>query len=142
VPLSFSLEIIQRWRLQELNDVLSKFEDDIRSSITHNNIMYANDYKNILLRTAGKTIVTTREILVLCSSGYPDGAMILARNLYEQYILLCFFQLQMHHANQDEFRKIIEDYYLSSRLKDLEGRKYEKEYVLQEEYNELEAELK
>ena len=116
-------ECIKRWCLDDLSGTIDQFEDDLIKRLEERPIEYAHDYPNILLRMAGKVIVTTREIITLCSVGYPDGAMGLARNLYEQYMLLSLFQ-QNKRSDTEEFGKIVSDFYLD----------YERRYLLMSMY--------
>lgn len=88
--MNYSQEIhIQRLRLSELDDSLSCFEDILADKISKK-YQSARDYPNILIHLAGKTLWTFREIICLCSFGFPEGALSLARNIYEQSITLAF----------------------------------------------------
>lgn len=98
---------IERWRLQELTNILDSIEDDIAIAISNKQIKTGKDYCNIVLRSAGKAIVSMREIICLVSCGYPDGALSISRNLYEQLIILAFFESK----HQDKkFQDYVEDY--------------------------------
>ena len=70
----FSLEHANRWRLEELLGIIGSFEDKLAEEIKEQGMVVAQDYRNILLRFAAKSIVSTREICILCDHGYPDGA--------------------------------------------------------------------
>lgn len=97
----------ERWRLIELESVVESFEEKIREEVDHK-LDISCDYKNILLRITGKSIVTIREIMCLVSYGYPDGALSLARNLYEQFVTICFFE---RHRNDSDFDNYVTDFY-------------------------------
>ena len=98
---------VEQWRLCELTNILDSIEDDIASAISDKQIKTGNDYCNIVLRAMGKAIVSMREIICLVSCGYPDGASSISRNLYEQLIILAFFE----GKHQDrKFQDYIEDY--------------------------------
>ena len=67
-------QLIEHLRLQELESVITNFEDFVAAEVS-NKYSIANDYPNVLIQLAGKTIWTFREILCLCSSGFPEGAL-------------------------------------------------------------------
>ena len=81
-----------QWRLDELEKIIDSMENEIEATITQQQIQTDHDYTNIILRTAGKSIVSMREIIHLSAFGYPDGALSLARNIYEHVIILAFFE--------------------------------------------------
>lgn len=55
-------------------------------------------------------MVTAREILTLCAHGYPDGALSLGRNLYEQMIVISFFEM---HKDDVDFQEYVDDFFLN-----------------------------
>lgn len=97
----------EQWRLYELTSILDSIEDDMAAAISAKQLKTGNDYCNIVLRSAGKAIVSMREIICLTSCGYPDGALSISRNLYEQLIILAFFESK--HQDQ-KFQNYVEDY--------------------------------
>lgn len=97
------------WRLDELNGLINSFDEAIGNMVVERQIVEALDYSNILLSIAGKAIVTSREIICLTSYGFADGAMSLARTLYEHFIIVDFLY---YHQGDNDFNDIIEDYYL------------------------------
>lgn len=100
---------INKWRLDHFMDVVDSFENDFADIVHHKECVNQN-YKTILLHIVGKSLVTIREILTLCAHGYADGALSLGRNLYEQMIIVWFFEL---HKEDAEFQKYVEDFFLS-----------------------------
>ena len=100
---------IETWKLIELSDIIDGFDQALYLYTSNQGIVRTDDYKNILLDIAGKSIVTSREIICLVSNGYADGAMALARTLYEHYIIISFFECRKRDS---DFNDIIEDYYL------------------------------
>ena len=50
-----------------------------------------------------------REIIHLSAFGYPDGALSLARNIYEHVIILAFFE---NHKSDNDFGNYVDDYYV------------------------------
>lgn len=118
----------ERWRITELNNIISLFEDDFAESV-HQKLVLSQDYKNIILRIVGKSVVTCSEILCLVTYGFPDGALSLARNLYEQSIILHFFE---RHHKDDDFEKYIHDYFIDSDIQRLKALLYDAEHFSQD----------
>jgi len=81
-----------------------------------------------------------REILQLSAHGYPDGALALARNIYENMIVIAFFENQQ---NSDRFVEYIEDYYADYDIQRIKALLYESQYCTQniEETQKLTDEL-
>jgi hypothetical protein len=100
---------ITKWKLNDFMCVIDGFEDEIANK-THGDFCIGNDYKTILLHIVGKSILTTREALTLCAHGYSDGALSLGRNLYEQMMIMEFFEL---HKNDNDFDRYVNDFILS-----------------------------
>lgn len=141
MALSFYTEATKKWKLDELDAIIDEFEEDIANAIEKANIKTAEDYLNIVLRTSGKVIVTFREILTLCTVGYPDGALSLARNIYEQFITIIFFEA---HKSDVDFEMYIKDYHLDYDIQRYKALKYEYQYCKpnNEELNIIEKNLK
>ncbi|MCM1236001.1 MAG: DUF5677 domain-containing protein [Ruminococcus flavefaciens] len=57
---------------------------------------------------AGKSILSMKEILCLIQCGYPEGALSLARNLYEQFVIADFFHT---HRADGSFQDYIDDFF-------------------------------
>lgn len=109
----YKTEAVDIWRLEEFMNIVDSFEDELADRVKSMQVKAADDYLNIVLYATGKTIVTVREILTLSSQGYPDGALSLSRNLYEQFIILSFFE---YHRNDNNFEQYIDDYCLNYEL--------------------------
>lgn len=108
-----SPEHICRWKLNELIGIVDSFEDKLAQIVTEQHITVAEDYKNILLRYAAKSIVSVQEICILCTHGYPDGALGIARSLYEHFIYIAFF---ISKRNDPNFVSYVKDYFLDSEI--------------------------
>ncbi len=76
-------------QLGRLERLLTDFENRLAEAVDHKH-QEEHSFDNILIYAAGKTILTFREILCLSSWGFPDGALSLSRNLYEQNITIAF----------------------------------------------------
>lgn len=108
-------EHIKKWELERFTALIDAFETELSQKVSHS-LPYQNDYNNILIQIAGKAIMTANEILCLISNGLPDGALSLARNVYELYIILGFFE---NHKNDSDFQKYVEDYHLDEEIQKL-----------------------
>ena len=115
----------EQWRLYDLDTVIDTIETEIASAIEEKKILTNQDYTNIILRTAGKSIVSMREILQLSAHGYPDGALAIARNIYENLIILAFFE---NHKVHDGFPNYIEDYHLDFDIQRIKAWIYESKH--------------
>lgn len=128
--LSIENECIYHWRINELKAIIDSIEDDIAAAIQKTQIKTSNNYINIILRMTGKAIVGAREIMALSAYGYPDGALSLARNLYEQFIILLFFE---HHQDDTHFNNYLEDYDLDYDIQRINALKYESENCIDDD---------
>lgn len=117
-------QIEKEWRISELVRIVDGFDLSVSNMLNNSDIKEKQDYTCIVVRTAGKSIVTMREILSLVANGFPDGALSLARNLYEQLIILLFFALKSKTPEMDAY---VSDYFLSAEIEWLIKHKYELE---------------
>lgn len=118
----------EKWRLHDLTTILDAIEDEVAGAISEKQIRTANDYMNIVLRIAGKSFVGIREITYLSACGYPDGALSLARNLYEHVIILAFFE---NHQMDDDFINYVEDYHTDYDIQRIKAWIYDCKYCSQ-----------
>ncbi len=116
---TFSRFIKDYWRTEELQNLLIEFEDELETA--SQSTKDTDAYRMIVLRIMARSLITTREIIILCETGYSDGAFSLARNLYEQLIHIFFFMI---HENDPDFNHYVEDYYLNGQYQII---KYNKE---------------
>ena len=107
----YNQNLVNDWRLEELETIISDIENDFIKYVSCQKIVAERNYLNLMLDSCGKAILTMRELLLLCTFGYPDGAMGLARNLYEQMIILSFFNC---HKEDEKFCEYVNDYFLDS----------------------------
>lgn len=113
---SYSTIAIEKWKLHDFMAIVDSFESDFVDKVSGMNLPCEENYHTILLNIVGKAILTTRELLTLCAHGYPDGALSLARNLYEQMILVTYFN---KHKKDSDFADIVKAYF-----KDYDVRRY------------------
>lgn len=106
--MSISSDSIGVWKLDCLKGLLDDFDSTVSKTVAIRDIKLDYDLTNVVLFSAGKSIVTLQEIITLCFNGYPDGALSLARNLYEQFIILYFF---FKNQNSNKLQEYLKDYY-------------------------------
>lgn len=112
------------WKLAELAAIIEDFET-VFSSRVHEKMKVENNYQNILFWIAGKSVITLREIICLSQYGYPDGVLTLARNIYEQFITVVFFET---HFGCKDFEQYISDYFLDYTKQRNRGLQFELEH--------------
>ena len=88
--------------------IVDELDSTICDTINKSNLKFSHNYKSLLFFMAGKSVVTMKEILCLVQCGYPEGALSLARNLYEQFVIAEFFH--SHKANGN-FQDYIDDFF-------------------------------
>lgn len=120
--LQLSQDCINKWRLEELDQFIVEFNNYVADAINNSKIEFKTDYTNIVINIAGKSLLVMREILFLAAAGYPDGALSLSRNLYEQFIILAFFESEKAHK---EFPSLIINYFLDYKKRTQHDYKYE-----------------
>ncbi len=90
------LDNAKRWHFQEIQEIIKTAEDYFFDVVDPSR---EQDYNYILNEQFTSAALYAKEILTLLYNGFPDGAMSLAKNLYENMILLCFFE---KHKEDDE----------------------------------------
>ena len=114
--MSIECNINTEWKLDCLKSLLDGFDSMVSKTVVVRDVKLAHDLTNITLFSAGKSIVIFREIITLCTNGYPDGALALARNLYEQFIILYFF---FANRNNCALQGYLDDYYANYEIQRL-----------------------
>lgn len=110
--MSESINHIERYQLKTLSTLLDEFEEYMETNVA-SWLKSNDDYQNILFFTAGKSSLTLRALIHLCASGFPDAALMLARQIYEQSIILSFFE---EIRKQPDFDNYVEDYFADYEL--------------------------
>lgn len=100
--------IVAKWKLNELESVINEFDRKICDKVNGLKLKFSYDYKSLLFFMSGKSIITMKEILCLVQCGYPEGALSLARNLYEQFVVAEFFHA---HKTDGNFQDYIDDFF-------------------------------
>ncbi|PHU34411.1 DUF5677 domain-containing protein [Pseudobutyrivibrio ruminis] len=100
-------DVIRKYCLNDVESLITEIEEQLLGAIKGKQIQEKQDDLNLLLHATMKSISFLREILLMCRHGFPDGALILARNLYEQMII-CLFIIEKQGEEHD---RILENYY-------------------------------
>lgn len=109
VPVQLNADCIVKWRIEELDQLIIDLNNAVTDTLKEIRVPSEWDYTNIALWTLAKSIITMREVLHLTATGYSDGALGLSRNLYEQQIILLFFNVQSKKENFDQY---VQNYYI------------------------------
>lgn len=115
-------ECTKLWKLNDLDLIVDSVESYIADAVRVQHIKTDNNYLNILLFAFGKSIMTMREIICLSTFGFPDGALSLARNIYEEFIIVSFFE---KHRQDSDFQNYVDDYYLDYNIQRNKSLRYE-----------------
>lgn len=97
---------MEYWKLNDLKNIIVEFEDSFGTEIEKYKADV--DYNNILIFSYARSIIIAKEILCLLNNGFPDGALTLARRLYEQMIILYYLE---NHKSDSNFQKVVERYF-------------------------------
>ncbi len=122
MALGVQTECTKLWKLDDLDLIVDSVESYIVDAVQAQHIKTGNDYLNILLFAFGKSITTMREIICLTTFGFPDGALSLARNVYEQFIAVSFFE---KHRQDSDFQNYVDDYHLDYNIQRNKALRYE-----------------
>lgn len=115
-------ECTKLWKLDDLASIVDSVESYIADAVKAQHIKEGNSYINILLYALGKSLMTMREIICLSTFGLPDGALSLARNIYEQFIVVSFFE---KHRQDSDFQNYVDDYHLDYNIQRNRALRYE-----------------
>lgn len=132
----YTTPAIDRWKLDDFMKIIDDFEDGFADTV-HRKVCACNNYQTILLHIVGKSLITAREILTLCAHGYPDGALSLGRNLYEQMMIASFFEI---HKDNSDFQDYIDDFFLSSAVQRNKCLRDINQYIPEDNVDDLQAE--
>ena len=135
---SFIEQCTRKWKLCEVSNIIDHFDIALRDRVNGSQHVDFSAYERIILHIAAKSIVSSREIIQLCNTGFADGALSLARILYEHLVILLFFESKEKDAGFDH---MIDDYNLDLELQVLRGEKQIGEYFAQERLPEIEKQI-
>lgn len=100
-------DIINKYHISELEECIDIIEDEISEKINNGNYKTGITYFNVVINCLGKSMLVFREIILLCKNGMPDGALGLARNLFEQFVIIMCFE----EYDSDQKQKMVEKFY-------------------------------
>lgn len=115
-------ECTKLWKLDNLSLIVDSVESYIADAVRAQHIKTGNNYLNILLFSFGKSVMTMREVICLSTFGFPDGALSLARNIYEEFIIVSFFE---KHRQDSDFQNYVDDYHLDYNIQRNKSLRYE-----------------
>lgn len=131
---------LKLWKLEELSEYIEVLEEAFGEAV----VKYKSGltYNDILIRAYAYAIIVMKEIICLLSNGFPDGALARARRLYEQMVLIDFFESRKNDLDFDELvnrycdSQNISAYTNQIKLYDFWGNQEEKEKA-QDEFGKL-----
>ena len=115
-------ECTKLWKLDDLSLIVDSVESYVLDAMQAQHIKTGNNYLNILLFAFGKSVATMREIICLSTFGFPDGALSLARNVYEEFIVVSFFE---KHRQDNNFQNYVDDFCLDYNIQRNRALRYE-----------------
>ena len=138
------VRIQQKYRLNDIENVLFECENVIASAVEEQDIKEERKWITFLLYTFSKSITSAREIIVLCINGFPDGALSISRNIYEQLIVSLYLNIQRCNEETDKFNDILDRYFSDEEVQRLKSLKDIAKYRAEEvsEYDEKLDEIK
>ena len=105
------------WRLLELENCVEVLEEAFGAGIEH--YKTEENFATVQIRAYAYSIVVMKEIICLLKNGFPDGALARARRLYEQLMLIDFFN---NRKLSDDFENLIKRYCDSQNISAYENR--------------------
>ena len=105
--------IREKYLLDELLETINNIEHHVLFAIRNGKDLGKRDDIDLLVPALTNSLSLTRQIVLLCENGFPDGALILARNIYEQRIICSFIE---ERTNEKEREELIEKYFQDAEL--------------------------
>lgn len=113
-PYEMKQAIRIEYKLDDLFNLLFAIEKKILSRVKDESLLGRKDDLDLLLPALATSVTGIREIIYLCEYGFPDGALILARNVYEQSIICAFIEGTTGKELRSELlQRYFQDYELS-----------------------------
>lgn len=91
-PYEMQQTIRKEYKLDDLFNLVFAIEKKILSRVKDASLLGKKDNIDLLAPALAASITAIREIICLCEYGFPDGALIIARNVYEQSIICSFIE--------------------------------------------------
>ena len=105
--------ITEKYKLNRLNEIIADIEKHVLYTVRNGKPLGKRDDIDLLVPSLTTSISLLRQIILLCENGFPDGALILARNIYEQMIICAFIEETNDVKNHDE---LLEKYFQDAEL--------------------------
>lgn len=105
--------IVSRYLLRDLYKLISDIEESVLSAVRRGKALGKQDDIDLLVPALTTSISLTRQIIQLCENGFPDGALILSRNIYEQRIICSFIE---ERENVSERQELLKKYFQDAEL--------------------------
>ena len=106
------IKVVEKWNLREWWDRATCVEDVI-AKITETK-QSSRNIEQVLIFNYGRTVLCIKEILTLLMHGYPDGALSIARTVYEIMIITKFIYDKYEEDNETD---LIELYFADHNVK-------------------------
>lgn len=100
------------WKIDSLQSDVEMLEEAFGKHITVPNPK--TNYEEIQIRAYAHSIIVMKEIICLLKGGFPDGALLRARRLYEQMVIINFLEKR---KSDNDFDELIERYNDSQDIK-------------------------
>ena len=105
--------IREKYLLEELLATINNIEHDVLFTIRNGKDLGKRDDIDLLVPALTTSLSLTRQIVLLCENGFPDGALILARNIYEQRIICSYIE---EREDENERKELLEKYFQDAEL--------------------------
>lgn len=110
--MEYQQSIIQKWKLDVWMERINSVEDKVADIAEKRKT--AADIENILIRNYARIVLCLKEVITLLLNGYPDGALCIARTVYELDIITEFIY-KMHQKGDST--ELIERYFADHNVK-------------------------
>lgn len=110
--MSMQAENIEKWNINEWWERIENVEDVIADRAVQHQT--SRDINELLFFNYGRVVLCLKEILTLLINGYPDGALAIARTVYEICTLTKFIYKKYEGDNNTD---LIERYFADGNIK-------------------------
>ena len=106
-------DITEKYKLNDLNKIIANIEEQVLHAIRNGKSLGKQDDIDLLVPSLTTSLSLLRQIILLIQNGFPDGALILSRNIYEQMIICAFIEEKDDIKKHDE---LLEKYFQDAEL--------------------------
>lgn len=97
--------IEEKYHLMDLYRILEEIENQVLFSVKTRKCLGNFDDIDLLVPALTSSLSLLRQIIILSENGFPDGALILARNIYEQMVICSFIEKRDDDIERDDLLK-------------------------------------